>query len=62
MSTRMVMGDESKDHLEPGDIPSEQECEGPVHWYQQLVPPSKSGRSVETTPYDPSEKAIHQYS
>jgi hypothetical protein len=57
----MVMGDVSKDQLETGDIPSKQECERPVHWYQQLVPPSKSGRSVETTPYDPSEEPNYQY-
>ena len=45
------------DNLESSDIPSKQECEGPVHRYQQLIPPSQCGRSVETTPYDPSEES-----
>jgi len=43
--------------LETSDIPTKQERKGPVHWYQQFVPPSQCGSSVETTPYDPSEES-----
>lgn len=49
-----------EDELETSDIPSKQECEGPVHRDQQLVSPTQRGRSVETTPYDPSKEPSSQ--